>query len=59
MKIKSQCFQRLEEGGHNERLVALGRRAWLFAGSDRGGERAASIYSLIATAKLNGVDPQA
>jgi transposase len=41
------------------RGVALGRRAWLFAGSDRGGERAVAIYSLIATAKLNGVDPQA
>ena len=41
------------------RGVALGRRAWLFAGSDRGGERAAFMYSLIATAKLNGVDPQA
>ena len=41
------------------RGVALGRRSWLFAGSDRGGERAAAIYSLIATAKLNSVDPQA
>jgi transposase len=41
------------------RGIALGRRAWLFAGSDRGGERAAVIYSLIATAKLNDVDPQA
>jgi transposase len=41
------------------RDVALGRRAWLFAGSDRGGERAAAIYSLIATAKLNAIDPQA
>jgi len=41
------------------RGVALGRRAWLFAGSDRGGERAAAMYSLIATAKLNGVDPRA
>ena len=41
------------------RGVALGRRAWLFAGSDRGGERAAAIYTLIATAKLNGIDPQA
>ena len=41
------------------RGIALGRRAWLFAGSDRGGERAAAIYSLIATAKLNGIDPQA
>jgi transposase len=41
------------------RGVALGRRAWLFAGCDRGGERAAAVYTLIATAKLNGVDPQA
>jgi hypothetical protein len=39
--------------------VALGRKAWLFAGSDRGGERAAAMYSLIATAKLNDVDPRA
>ena len=37
----------------------LGRRNWTFAGSDRGGERAAAIYTLIETAKLNGVDPQA
>jgi hypothetical protein len=41
------------------RGIALGRRSWLFAGSDRGGERAAAIYTLIATAKLNDVDPQA
>ena len=41
------------------RGVALGRRAWLFAGADRGGERAAAMYSLIATAKLNGIDPRA
>jgi transposase len=41
------------------RGVALGRRSWLFAGSDRGGQRAAAMYSLITTAKLNGVDPQA
>lgn len=41
------------------RGIALGRRAWLFAGSDRGGERAAAIDTLLATAKLNGVDPQA
>lgn len=39
------------------RGIALGRRAWLFAGSDRGGERAAAMYSLIVTAKLNDVDP--
>lgn len=41
------------------RGVALGRRAWMFAGSDRGGERAAAMYSLIATTKLNGIEPRA
>jgi transposase len=41
------------------RGIALGRKSWLFCGSDRGGERAAAIYSLIVTAKMNGVDPQA
>ena len=49
-------------------LVDMGRmdprwpsaaRTWLFAGSDRGGERAAAIYSLIVTAKLNQIDPRA
>jgi hypothetical protein len=41
------------------RCVALGRRNWTFCGSDRGGERAAAIYSLIASAKLNDIDPEA
>ena len=41
------------------RGVALGRKSWLFAGSERGGQRAAFMYSLIGTAKLNGIDPQA
>ena len=41
------------------RGIALGRRAWLFCGSDRGGVRAAVMYTLIGTAKLNDVDPQA
>jgi len=40
------------------RAVALGRKNWTFAGSDEGGRRAAAIYTLIATAKLNDVDPQ-
>jgi transposase len=40
------------------RPLALGRKNYLFAGSDKGGERAAAIYSLIETAKLNGLDPQ-
>lgn len=41
------------------RSVALGRKNYLFAGSDAGGERAAAIYSLIGSAKLNGLDPEA
>lgn len=41
------------------RAVALGRKNYLFAGSDSGGERAAAIYSLIGSAKLSGIDPEA
>ena len=41
------------------RGAALGRKAWLFCGWHRGGERAAAMYSLIVTAKLNDVDPRA
>ena len=41
------------------RGIALGRKSWLFAGSDRGAERAAVMYTLIQTAKLNDIDPQA
>lgn len=41
------------------RGVALGRKSWLFAGPERGGDRAAFMYSLIVTAKMNDVDPQA
>ena len=40
------------------RGICLGRKSWLFAGSDRGGVRAAVMYTLIGTAKLNDVDPQ-
>jgi len=53
------------QGTHNNaaerslRAVALGRKNYLFAGSDRGGESAAALYSLIGTAKLNGIDPEA
>lgn len=39
--------------------MALGRKSWLFAGSERGGDRAAFMYSLIATANMNDVVPQA
>jgi transposase len=41
------------------RGIAIGRKSWLFAGSDRGGERAAAMFTLIETAKLNAIDPQA
>jgi transposase len=41
------------------RGFALGRKSWLFAGSQRGAERAAFMYTLIQTAKLNDIDPQA
>jgi len=41
------------------RGLALGRKSWLFAGSERGAERTALMYTLIQTAKLNDVDPQA
>jgi predicted ATPase with chaperone activity len=55
----------LSQGTHNNaaeralRVVALGRKNFLFAGSDGGGESAAAIYSLIGSAKLNGLDPEA
>jgi hypothetical protein len=55
----------LSQGTHNNaaerslRTVALGRKNYLFAGSDAGGERAAAIYSLIGSATLNGLDPEA
>ena len=41
------------------RGIALGRRSWLFCGSDRGGQRAAAVYSLIVSCKMNDVDPHA
>jgi len=41
------------------RGIALGRKSWLFCGSDRGGQRAAAMYSLIVTCKMNDVDPHA
>jgi transposase len=41
------------------RGIALGRQNWTFAGSDRGGQRAAAVYTLIKTCKQNGIDPRA
>ena len=45
--------------GQNERATALGRKSWLFAGSERGADRAAAMATLIMTAKFNDVDPLA
>jgi len=44
--------------GQNEPAIAIGRKNYLFAGSDAGGRRAAALYSLIESAKLNGLNPQ-
>jgi transposase len=38
-------------------MMALGRKSWLFAGADRGGQRAAAMYSLVVAAKMNDIDP--
>jgi transposase len=53
-----QCRHR-NVGRAELRAVALGRKNYLFAGADCGGERAAAIYSLIGSAKLKGLDPEA
>ena len=53
IEIDNNCAERALRG------VSLGRKNYLFMGSDAGGERAAAIYSLVETAKLNGLDPEA
>jgi hypothetical protein len=58
-KTNSQCLQPFEKEGYNERIVAISRKNFLFVGSDTGGDRAAILYTLIETAKLNGLDPEA
>ncbi len=52
LEIDNNAAKRLLRG------IAVGRKNWLFAGSDQGGYRAASIYSPVETARLNGVDPR-
>ena len=59
MRASGNKLQLPARHGQNDRAIALGRKSWLFAGSDRGGERAAIMLTLIHTAKLNNVDPQA
>jgi hypothetical protein len=53
LELDNNCAERAMRG------VALGRKNWLFAGSEGGGKAAAVAYTLIETAKLNGVDPRA
>ncbi len=48
----------LARHGQNDRAIAIGRKNYLFAGSDGGGRRAAAMYSLIESAKLNSRNPQ-
>ena len=54
--IKSEYLAALRWNSH---AIAVGRKNYLFAGSDTGGERAATIYTIVQTAKLNGVNPEA
>jgi transposase len=61
--LQTLCSQHVYSTGgfsclQNHELSRLGRKNYLFAGSDAGGERAAILYSLIGTAKLNGLDPE-
>ena len=59
MRASGNRLQLPARHGQNDRTIAVGRNNWTFAGSDEGGRRAAAIYTLIETAKLNDVDPQA
>ena len=62
MAKANHCIRRWRPDGYAERgmrSIALGRKNYLFMGSDRGGRSAAIAYTLIETAKLNKVDPQA
>jgi transposase len=45
--------------GQNDRAIALGRKNYLFAGADSGGDRAAAMYTIVQTAKLNEINPEA
>jgi transposase len=59
MAIRSPCGQPEPDRGRGIRPIAIGKKNWLFAGSERAGRRVAAIQSLLGTAKLNGLDPHA
>jgi transposase len=56
--MAAKVCDRAIPGGVAKHQIALGRRNYLFAGSDSGGERAASIYTIVASEKLNGINPE-
>ena len=58
-RTRFQCLHTLNEGVHNETRLGIGRKNWLFAGADTGAETLARAMTIIETAKMNGVDPQA
>jgi hypothetical protein len=57
--VRARSVHKVGYGHNGVRGITLGRKSWLFCGSDRGGERAAVMYSLIVSAKMNDIDPQA
>jgi transposase len=54
----SMCGENTAYHGQNERAIAMGRKNWLFAGLDKGGERIANILTIIETVKLHGQNPE-
>ena len=59
VEVLSGVERRRQWSDAEKARIAIGRRNWTFCGSDAGGHRAAAIYTLIETGKLNDVDPQA
>ena len=59
MITRNRCFPPFEKEVHNESAFAIGRRNWLFAGSEAGAETLARAMTLIESAKMNNLDPQA
>ncbi len=59
MTDRNRCFPPFEKGVHNESAIVLGRKNYLFCGSDAGGQRAACMYTIIETCRMNDIEPQA
>ena len=56
-RVRSQCFQALNEVGHYEQAIATGRKNWIFCWTEVGAKHAGIVQSLIATCRLQGIDP--